>query len=438
MKNKLRIIISFIFVFSISLMFFACKKDNNNTPLVLETPYAVGLVNNGDLLYEDTIAEGMQQEYINNRYLIVVNQNKSASAYRFFWTDNEDYTNEEVYVSQDSEKNYLDITEYFDSKKEYHYFAQYLGTKDGKFLNSEYSKIMTYTPASEKIGATSLQIVDGELRWISIMQATSYEIYEEVLDKNDNVVTTQRKIATVNPEISSYDISGIATDPYKKYNYSIKAITTKNYYISSDMSNKETYIKNIILNTPSNLNVTNDGTNYTLSWDSVEYATEYKIIYNDSYFVEDLTSTSYDITDILGTRYSNFSFKVIATNSDVLSFNLGEESQSKSYDHTLKLSNPQNLLAQRNGIYIDISWTSVSFVNNNENYIAPNYTIVVEYDEGTIKEYHTTNNSQRIEISDLFTTLESDKDIVIKVKADSVTEYILESDFESYNMTILA
>ena len=203
------------------------------------------------------------------------------------------------------------------------------------------------------------------------------------------------------------------------------------------MSNKETYIKNITLNTPSNLNVTNDGTNYTLSWDSVEYATEYKIIYNDSYFVEDLTSTSYDITDILGTRYSNFSFKVIATNSDVLSFNLGEESQSKSYDHTLKLSNPQNLLAQRNGIYIDISWTSVSFVNNNENYIAPNYTIVVEY-EGQIKEYHTTNNSQRIEISDLFTTLESDKDIVIKVKADSVTEYILESDFESYNMTILA
>ena len=94
-------------------------------------------------------------------------------------------------------------------------------------------------------------------------------------------------------------------------------------------------------------------------------------------------------------------------------------------------------MAQRNGIYIDISWTSVSFVNNNENYIAPNYTIVVEY-EGQIKEYHTTNNSQRIEISDLFTTLESDKDIVIKVKADSVTEYILESDFESYNMTILA
>ena len=416
MKKTYKVIVNLIFVISSMLIFFACSK-----PKVLSTPLTVGIVNN-------EIYNTNTNEYEKTEILIVTDKNKYAGGYKFYITDNNDYENLENYIAFTSDTNYVDITSYFNTRKVYHYFVQYLG-KDN-YLSSTCSEVKTYTPQAEKVDTPYIQLLNKELSWFRIMNAEGYEIYEEIIDKNNQ--STKSLIETTNSETFSLDLSGRFSSfeaPYNTYKYTVKALAS-GFYQNSNESDSVSYVKEISLSAPSNLAINVQENNYILSWDAVEYATKYEVVINGNTATPATTTENkLDITQYL-TNYSTFSFSVKAKESDVLSYEESNYSDILTFDYTLTLSSPENLRVNRNGQFINISWDSVNY--------AETYTLIVEMGGNEVYKVNTLEDTFTIiEIETYFGELTSDKEIFIKVKANGVSQYIFESDYAEINYTIL-
>lgn len=419
MKKIYKVFASLIFIFSAMLMFFAC----GNKSQVLATPVSVGIVNND--VYNPTT-----NEYIKTEILLVTDKNKYASGYKFFITNNSNFSNLDNYITLTSSTNSVDITSYFNKAETYHYFVQYIGSKNYK--NSEYSQTKTYTPPTESLNTPYPQLIDEQLSWFRIMNATGYEVYEKVLNSSDEVITENTKITTLNSETFTLDLTDRFADfnaPYNKYVYSVKAISSGQYN-SSALSQSVTYIKHVNLSTPENLEVTTQNSKYILNWDAVDYATSYQVVVNGN-TANPITTTenSLDITQYL-THYSTFSFSVKAKTSDVISYIESNYSETLTYDYTTKLLSPENLNITREGEYITITWDSVS--------LAETYTLVIIYngeERYTASSLELTNAS--VEIEAYLGDLTTDKNITVKVKANNASHYILESEFTEVNYTIL-
>ena len=79
------------------------------------------------------------------------------------------------------------------------------------------------------------------------MHASGYEVYEEILNNEDEIIQEKTKIANINANVFEYDISNRLTDEnsvYKKFNYFVKSIGT-GYYDNSNLSNSVQYVKEI-------------------------------------------------------------------------------------------------------------------------------------------------------------------------------------------------
>lgn len=420
MKKFCKLLCAICLLISSSLIFFACMEGS--TAKTLQTPQNFGMVNNGDL-DEDTL------EFINNQYLLVVEQNKNASSYKFYVTDNSDYENLENYVGYEDTKNYFDVTNIFDSKKVYHYFVQYIG--DGKkYLSSACSTIKSYTPDPEIVDAPYVQLTGEKVCWTQILNANSYEIYETILNKDNNVVQEKTKIATVNYNVFEYDISSRFTSanyPYYKYNYEVLALAS-GFYENSDFSNKVEYIKNVKLETPKNVNVTKEDNNYYLSWDNSPYATSYLVKINGNTPIE-TSGNKLNITEYF-TNYASFIFSVKANKSDVLSYSESDYSEYLIYDYTTKLSMPGNLTVSTVGEYIKVEFDSVNLATNG-------YTLKVYYNGSLVKTVENFVSGEQLLSSELVGELTTDKEITVEVYANKVGEYIERSDTASVDYTIL-
>ena len=169
---------------------------------------------------------------------------------------------------------------------------------------------------------------------------------------------------------------------------------------------------------------------YYLNWDSVDYASSYEVVVNGN-FANPITINEniLDITEYL-THYSTFSFSVKAKTSDVISYDESNYSEILSYDYTTKLLAPENLNVTREGEYINITWDRVN--------LAETYTLVITYNGQevyTASSLELTNVS--VEIEAYFGDTSTDKEIIVKVKTNNTSHYILESEFAEINYTIL-
>lgn len=420
MKKVYKVFASLIFLFSGMLMFFACGND----PQTLTTPISVGLIYN-DIYNEETL------EYERTEMLLVTDKNKFAKGYRFFITNNESYLDLNNYVALNSAYNYVDITSYFNKNDSYHFFVQYIGNK--KYKDSEYSHTEVYTPQAEKVKKPYLQLIDEQLSWGRIEHASGYEVYEQVLDKDDNELVAPTKILSFDSETRTTDLTSRFQDvnaPYNKYIYTVKALSSGDY-LSSDMSLPVEYVKKVNLETPKNLSISKQDSKYYLNWDAVDYSTNYQVVVHNGNVnnVINVSENKADISEYL-THYSTFSFNVKANLSEVRDYTESEFSQTLEYDYTTKLLAPENLQATREGEYINISWDAVN--------LAETYSLVILFNGNEVysaQSLELTNAS--IEISTYFGELTTDKDITIKVKANNTSFYILESEFTQINYTIL-
>jgi len=415
MKKIYKLMTFIIFIFSSMLIFFACGE-----PKLLNKPLTVGVVNNE--IFNETTGELEK-----NQILLVTDNNKYASGYKFYITDNSDKENLNNYATFTSSTNSIDITNYFNPRKVYHYFVQYLGGNNYK--TSDFSDIKTYTPQAEAIEKPYAQLLGEKLSWFRIMNAEGYAVYEEVIDKDNN--SNKELLVTTNSETFELDLSNRFTNfesPYNTYKYTIKALAS-GFYNNSQESNCVTYIKDISLSTPKNLNIKEENGEYYLNWNSVSYATKYEIVINgktaNPIFA---TENKLKITEYL-TNYSTFSFNVKAKESDVLSYSESEYSESLTYDYTTKLSVPQNIQVTRDGQYLNITWDQVN--------MAESYSLIIE--ENGVEKYSATSlevTNATIEIATYFGEIINNKEIIIKVKANAVNQYIFESDFTQLNYII--
>lgn len=428
MKKISKILVSLIIAFSAPLIFFACAKE----PKVLQTPISAGLVNN--------VICNNNGEYLRTEILLVTPENKNVKSYIFFITDSEDYNSINNYVSILSDKNYIDITNYFNSLKTYHYFVQYIG-KDG-YINSDYSQLEQFTSPAQQVAAPYAVLTNTKLSWVPSEYATNYEVYEKVLDKNNEVVQETTKIQTVNFNIKEIDLVARLINPYYKYVYSVRALA-EGFYTSSNLedSNEVTYIKEIVLETPQNINHYKDNGRTYLTWNAVEYATEYEICINEntSNTIKS-NENKLDITDYL-INFAEYNFNIKAINSEYNNIADSNYSQTYIYENTHKLSAPEGLSVSRNGEYIEIDWNEIldSSLSEEEN-SGITYNIQILHNSETI---YLNNNAETTNISllivgtnGLFESLTSNKAIIIKIKANNVGNYILESNYTTYNYTI--
>ncbi len=427
MKKFLKSFLSLIILVSASLIFFAC---NEKPEIKLQTPYRLGIVNDGEL--NDT-----SQEYTSTQFLLVTNENPKASGYRFYITDNSDFNNRDNYVSIDSLTNYLDVTNIFDKQKEYHYFVQYLGK--GSYLNSDCSSIEEYIPEKVKVDRPYLQLVNEKLYWVRIMNANSYEIYETVLDKNNEIVTPKTLVTTVNSETFEYDLSNRfsnANAPYHKYQYEVKAIAD-GFYLSSDASNNCEYIKEIILEKPSGINIAKNLNTYNLAWNAVPYATSYEIVIDNDYENKLIVdSNNLNITNCLignadGSGYRKYTFKVKAITSEALNYNESEYSEELEYDFTYKLNAPENLTLNRVGELINITFDEVD--------LAETYVLIIKIngEQKYISNPALISNNISLNIEQTLGEITENTMIEVIVYANNVGEYIFQSDKTTVNYEII-
>lgn len=419
MKKFCKLAFSICLLISFSLILFACKEDV--TPKTLQTPENFGMVNNGEL--NDDL------EFINNQYLLVVEKNVKASSYKFYLTDNTNFESLDNYVGYQTTENYFDVTDIFDSKKVYHYFVQYLG--DGKkYLNSEYSTIKSYTPDPEVVDAPYVQLKNEKLYWTQILNASSYEVYETILNKDNSLVQEKTKIATLSYNQFEYDLSTRFNNvnyPYYKYNYEVLAMAN-GFYQNSNFSNKVEYIKNVKLLTPTNLNITKEENNYYLNFDASEYATSYLVKINGNSPIE-TNSTKLNITEYL-TNYSKFTFSVKANKSDAISYEESDYSDELNYDYKTKLQMPENLNVTTEGEFIKVEFDNVNLATNG-------YTLKIYYAGNVAKTIDNFESGTRLLATELVGELDANKDITIEVYANNVGEYIERSESARVNYTIL-
>ncbi len=422
MKKFLKVLCAICLVISCSLILFACGKESVK-PKILQTPENFGYTNNGKLIESE---DPNEREYEYNDYLLVVEKNKNAYKYRFYITDNENYNDLTKYISFDSENNYLDVNEIFVNKKEYHFYVQYLGK--GNYRNSACSTIKSFTPENEIVKTPYLQLINNKIYWTKILYADSYDIYETVT-RDNNIVTNKQKIASTNNSTFEYDITNRVTGndaPYLKYQYEIIA-NAKGFYGNSNTSNKVEYIKNISLDTPSNLKVEKNNESFKLSWDSVLYATKYEVKIPNGEIVE-VSSNELDVTSYI-TSYAGYTFSVKAKESDVLSYNSSEFSLDYLYNNTTKLSAPTNLNVTTEGEYIIVSFDDVLLASNS-------YTIIVTYSNNVVFTSNNFTSGTRLRSTDLIGELTEDKTITIQIYANQVGSYIFESEKTSTDYII--
>lgn len=442
MKKNIKIVLSFIFLFSVSLMFFACT--NKPEKKILQTPSYIGYVNNGQLS-EEEITDSSERPFINNQFLLVTEKNLNSYGYRFYVTDSDDYENRANYTTYETvgyNNNYCDITEIFDSKKTYHFYVQYIGK--GKYIDSECSEIACYEPQAEKIKNAYATLSSEKICWTRVLNATKYEIYEQILDSENNEIQSLTKIAEVNYDVEEYDFSARIigeNSPYYKYQYAVKALAgDSKFYLDADLSNKVEYKKEITLNKVTGVKVNkqkNSSTNedeFILSWNAVKYATKYevKINLNDAIIVEE---NNLDITSYI-TNYTSYNITVKAVESDALKYNAGDYSNNYTYDNVTKLNAPSNLSAITQGENIIISFDADSSSVNG-------YTIEIYYN-GERKEYNeqvfNTENQNIISYSvnteSIVGTITKQVEITIKIKANAVGQYIYASDFATLNYNV--
>lgn len=422
MKKFLKVLCAICLVISCSLILFACGKESVK-PKILQTPENFGYTNNGKLIESE---DPNEREYEYNDYLLVVEKNKNAYKYRFYITDNENYNDLTKYISFDSENNYLDVNEIFVNKKEYHFYVQYLGK--GNYRNSACSTIKSFTPENEIVKTPYLQLINNKIYWTKILYADSYDIYETVT-RDNNIVTNKQKIASTNNSTFEYDITNRVTGndaPYLKYQYEIIA-NAKGFYGNSNTSNKVEYIKNITLDTPSNLKVEKNNESFKLSWDSVLYATKYEVKIPNGEIVE-VSSNELDVTSYI-TSYAGYTFSVKAKESDVLSYNSSEFSLDYLYNNTTKLSTPTNLNVTTEGEYIIVSFDDVLLASNG-------YTIIVTYSNNVVFTSNNFTSGTRLRSTDLIGELTEDKTITIQIYANQVGSYIFESEKTSTDYII--
>lgn len=422
MKKFLKVLCAICLVISCSLILFACGKESVK-PKILQTPENFGYTNNGKLIESE---DPNEREYEYNDYLLVVEKNKNAYKYRFYITDNENYNDLTKYISFDSENNYLDVNEIFVNKKEYHFYVQYLGK--GNYRNSACSTIKSFTPENEIVKTPYLQLINNKIYWTKILYADSYDIYETVT-RDNNIVTNKQKIASTNNSTFEYDITNRVTGndaPYLKYQYEIIA-NAKGFYGNSNTSNKVEYIKNITLDTPSNLKVEKNNESFKLSWDSILYATKYEVKIPNGEIIE-VSSNELDVTSYI-TSYAGYTFSVKAKESDVLSYNSSEFSLDYLYNNTTKLSAPTNLNVTTEGEYIIVSFDDVLLASNG-------YTIIVTYSNNVVFTSNNFTSGTRLRSTDLIGELTEDKTITIQIYANQVGSYIFESEKTSTDYII--
>lgn len=388
------------------LCFFACKSDKQ---IQLSTPFTIGYVKN--------------ETDSGTQLLLVTDKNPNATKYEFFISDS--VSDDKIYLSYIATENYLDVTNIFTDLKEYSYYVRYLGS--GKYTTSKPSKIKVFAESNREVTTPSLQISGSTLNWFKIPYATSYEVYETVKNADNSVKTQETKIATLNNDTFSYDISSrlSSESPYYKYSYSIKALGS-GFYTNSSNSNSVEYIQKIKLSTPQNLKVEKSSDKVMLSFNNVEYATKYLVTINDDDSKTfETTETTYDVTTYI-TNYASFYFKVQAVESEVIEYDESENTDNVEYKNILKLT-VSNLTCSRNGESIEINFTGHELASNK-------YTLVIKHNNVEIYSDGSFSSGTNLLIS---SNLEIESGLItISVKANHVNDYILESDYISIDYTI--
>ena len=410
--KKLKLFSLILLLLSCGLCLFACKEKQ---PIKLMKPISIGYVVNFN---EDTNE---------NEILLVTDKNPKAYKYEFFISDTAGQ--DKNYVSYLSDTNYLNVSNIFEDKKVYNFYVKYIG--QGRYLDSVQSNIETYTPEKETLTEPTLHIINTNLTWFRIQNATGYEVYESVSGK---ATIAEHKVATLNASTFTFDISNLPNlndinAPYNIYTYKVKAITNNSYYNNSNLSNGVEFIKEITLNKPSNLNVVKQDNEFTLSWGEVDYATGYEVVINNLTIIN-TSSTSLDISNYI-TNYAEYNFTVKANISDANKYNESEVSNKYTYTYTVKIDAPTNLQAVRNGEYIDISFTEPTFKHPDK----LSYTLIILCDNNEIfYDCNLETSTRQVAVSNLVGL--TSNNIVISIKANAFGNYILASDSVEINFTI--
>lgn len=438
MKKILKVVCCLIFLISGSLIVFACKND----AILLQKPITLSFVNAGDR--DETTGET-----INNKFLLVTDKNRYASGYKFFLTDNQDYENRENYIAlKVVQENFVNVTNLIDRQKQYHFFVQYIGSK--RYKDSEFSDIKTIEPEKTQVSTPTLQMIDTKLFWFRIQNATGYEIYETKLDKNDNILS-KTKIADVGENVFEFDFSSRLENknaPYYKFSYQIKAKASGNYLTSSlsEIKDNLTYIKKVNLETPKNL-IFNFETK-TLTFDAVDYVTKYSIKVNKTGYEKiikasnnsiDLEASGVDFSD-----HTTYSFSVTSVDSDVVEFISSKESDTLKKDYTTNFSKPENIQVSHDVNGLIISFDKSEVVDAGSYVEAQSYCLIIGYDsvqEEFVIPRSKIDGTTKLTLSvkfklDIFKNLTDEeinnKEITIKIKAQNLNQYILESEFSGY------
>lgn len=406
-KNKIIFLVFLIICFP--LCFFAC----NEKQVQLSTPYSIGYVVNDQ--------EGSAQ------LLLVTDANPNATQYEFFISDS--IGQNKVFLSYTSTFNFLDVTNIFTDQKEYSFYVRYIGSK--KYKTSNPSETKTFNANIKEVTTPSLQLNGTNLNWFKITYATGYEIYETVKNADGSIKNTETKIATLDSSTYSYNFSSrlSSQSPYYKYSYRIKALGG-GFYSNSSNSNIVEYIQNIKLETPKNLSVSKNSENkIILTYSPVTYATKYKVIVNDDLSKSfETADVSCDVTSYV-TNYASFFFNVQAIESNAIEYEESNTSTNVEFQNTIKLI-VSDLNCSRNGENIVISFTGHELASNG-------YTLSIKYSGFEIYKDASFSldptGSKTILIPNEI-NVES-ATVTISVKANAVSDYILESDFISINYT---
>lgn len=433
MKKILKIVCCLIFLISGSLIVFACSGE----PIVLQQPQNVGWTNAGNRNAETG-------EFEDDKFLLICEENPYASSYKFYLTDDDNYESAK-YAELSSKQNYVDVTSYIDRSKKYYFYVQYIGK--GRYQNSEFSRIVLLEPERKQIKSPYLQMINETIYWGNVQNATSYEIYETITNKSDEVLQTATLINTVDYNTLSFDFSSRVQDknaPYKKYYYQVKAIG-QGYFSNSSLSLKsEAYIKKVELTSPTNLQV--DFSTNVLSWNKVDYATKYQIKINRSGYEKTIFSTTETVNlqecDVDTTKFDAYSFVVKAIESDVINFTQSENSEIYNQNHTTKFSLPQNLSCNLTGKQLHISWEASKVFEGVNEILPEGYVVEIAWNGGvkTIGEDSDLISGTQLNISDyseIVGEIGENTTITIKVKAKSKGEYIFQSEYASIEYTIV-
>ena len=353
---------------------------------------------------------------------IITDNNPNASGYAFYIYSGSSFEDTKLYVRYFAENNYIELKDIFDDEEKrvefssgryYFYVIALGGEKDGiTYKNSPNSPII-YVDFKTFLEVPEMSINSRvkQIGWKNIPDADRYELWE---GETEDDFSTYTKIAEIkNAEM--YDFNEYYSNNQRDLHFKLRAIAGANtFFLTSEFSSSITFISAKTLYNPDETILTDDD---ILSWESINFATGYKVVVdkdtdNEQIFETELTS--YDLSYLNGIVgcHNIYVVSVDYNEPDIYHDSAVKIVRKEVYG---KLENPSNINISQNEKNIVVTFESCENARTFSVYINDNVEPIIRNLTEKTFEYSIEGNYDPV------------NEIVFRIKANE-NGYYHESD----------